>query len=38
MQGVKELWKPLKVAKKVKLKRASAFTHKIIAVRSVEPT
>jgi hypothetical protein len=38
MQRVQESWKPLKVPKKVKLKRVSAFMHKDIAVRSAEVT
>ena len=36
LQGVKESWKPLKVSKKVKLRRASDFMHKAIAARSTE--
>ena len=38
LQGVQESWKPLKVLEKVKLRRASAFTHKVVAARSAEAT
>jgi hypothetical protein len=38
LQGVQESWKPLKVSEKVKLRRVSAFTHKVVAARSAEAT